>query len=299
MELRHLRHFVKVAETENVSRAALRLHISQPAVSRQIRDLEDELGFALFKRNGKKVRLTEEGCAFLDQARAVLQRMDDAVRDVRALANQKQIELHIGYCSYAVDPLFHRIMTTYRNLMPKVRLKLHDRKVEESVDALLDGRLHLAFIFHAPKPGALRGLCFLPLSHEHPRLAVWPAHAFAARRAVSLKEAAQQPFVGLVPEEFPDSHYFIDQVFASTKTKPWIVEERDSMDGVIAAVEAGRGIALAADRYAHVFGHRIKIVRLIPEPKTIDIGLAARKGPLIPAAQKFWEVTKELVAGAE
>ena len=177
--------------------------------------------------------------------------------------------------------------------MPNVQVKLHDRKVEENVDALLEGRLHLAFIFHAPKPGALRGLRFLPLSREHPRLAVSPKHRLARRRAVSLEEAAGEPFVGLVPEEFPDYHYFIDTVFASTKTKPQIVEERDSVDGIIAAVEAGSGVALAADRFAYVFGRRIKLLRLIPEPKTIDIGLAARKGPLSPAAETFWQCAKQ------
>ena len=293
MELRHLRYFVGVAEAENVSRAALKLHISQPAVSRQVRDLEDEIGLPLLKRAGKSVRLTEAGRLFLNEARAILERTDEALRNVRALDEHQPIELHVGYCSYAIDPLFHLILRTYQGAMPNVRVKLHDRKVEENVDALLEGRLHLAFIFHAPKPGALRGLRFLPLSHEHPRLAVSPKHRLARRRAVSLEEAACEPFVGLVPEEFPDYHYFIDAVFASTKTKPQIVEERDSVDGIIAAVEAGSGVALAADRFAYVFGRRIKLLRLIPEPKTIDIGLAAHKGPLSPAAETFWRCAKQ------
>ncbi len=77
MELRHLRYFVAVGEEENVSRAALKLHVSQPGLSRQIRDLEDELGFLLFERNAKSVRLTEAGRVFLAEARAVLQRVED------------------------------------------------------------------------------------------------------------------------------------------------------------------------------------------------------------------------------
>jgi len=86
MELRHLRYFVAVAETENVSRAALKLHVSQPALSRQIRDLEDELGFLLLERTGRSVRLTESGRTFLIEARAVLQRAEDAVKAARAVA---------------------------------------------------------------------------------------------------------------------------------------------------------------------------------------------------------------------
>jgi LysR family transcriptional regulator, benzoate and cis,cis-muconate-responsive activator of ben and cat genes len=293
MELRHLRYFVGVAETENVSRAALKLHISQPAVSRQIRDLEDEIGLPLLKRVGKSVRLTEAGRVFLKEARGILERTDEAMRNVRALDDREHIDLHVGYSSYLVDPVFHAILNNYRHAMPNVRVKLHDRSVEQNVDALLEGRLDLAFIFHAPKPSALRGLRFLVLSTEHPRLAVSPTHPLARRRFVSPEEAAREPFIILVPEEFPDYHYFIDAVFASTKNKPRVAEEHESIGSIISAVEAGRGVALAADRFVHTFGPRVKLLRLTPEPMTADIGLAARKGALSPAVETFWQCAKQ------
>src|SRR3974377_542890 len=97
MELRHLRYFVAAAEAENVSKAALRLHVSQPALSRQIRDLEGELGFPLFERSAKSVRLTEAGRSFLRAARAFLERGEEAVRAARAIATGSRAELHIGY----------------------------------------------------------------------------------------------------------------------------------------------------------------------------------------------------------
>src|SRR5205814_6602639 len=95
VELRHLRYFAAVAEAENVSRGALKLHVSQPALSRQIRDLEDELGFSLLERSAKSVRLTEAGRAFLTEARAVLQRVEDAVKAARTIAMGGG-ELHVG-----------------------------------------------------------------------------------------------------------------------------------------------------------------------------------------------------------
>src|SRR5437868_3451416 len=95
VELRHLRYFVAVAETENVSRAALRLHVSQPALSRQIRDLEDELGIPLLERSAKSVRLTDAGRVFLNEARTVLQRANQAIDAARAAANGSAGELHI------------------------------------------------------------------------------------------------------------------------------------------------------------------------------------------------------------
>jgi DNA-binding transcriptional LysR family regulator len=92
-----LRYFVAVAEMENVSRAAMqRLHVSQPSLSRQIRDLEDEIGVQLLERTAKSVRLTDAGRAFLDEARAILKHADDAVGNVRAIAGKRETELHIG-----------------------------------------------------------------------------------------------------------------------------------------------------------------------------------------------------------
>ena len=97
MELRHLRYFVAVAEAENVSRASLKLHVSQPPLSRQIRDLENELGFLLLKRTAKSVSLTEAGRTFLNEARAVLQRVDEGVKKARAVATAGETDLHVGY----------------------------------------------------------------------------------------------------------------------------------------------------------------------------------------------------------
>src|SRR4051794_15522694 len=97
MELRHLRYFVAVAEEQNVTRAAARLHVSQPPLSRQIRDLEEELGVALFERSAKSVRLTDAGRVFLEEARAVLQRAGEAVQTVKAVSSGQRGEIHVGY----------------------------------------------------------------------------------------------------------------------------------------------------------------------------------------------------------
>src|SRR5580704_9847725 len=115
MELRHLRYFVPVAETENVSRAALKLHVSQPAVSRQIRDLEDEIGFCLLERTAKSVRLTDAGDAFLNDARALLQQAEEAVKKARAIASTEPTELKVGYSPAATARILPPILRAYRS----------------------------------------------------------------------------------------------------------------------------------------------------------------------------------------
>src|SRR5690349_6045541 len=126
MELRHLRYFIAAAEAENVSRAAMRLHVSQPALSRQIRDLEDEIGFALFERSAKSVRLTEAGRTFANDARAVLQRAEEAVHNARAVASGGRTEMHVGYAPSPTVRIMPPILRAFQARFPKVRVRLHD-----------------------------------------------------------------------------------------------------------------------------------------------------------------------------
>jgi DNA-binding transcriptional LysR family regulator len=124
VELRHLRYFVAVAETENVSRAALKLRLSQPALSRQIRDLEDEIGFRLFERTAKSVRLTDAGRAFVDEARAILKQADEAVLKGRGIVGKH--ELLVGDWPLATGRIMPALLRAYHQAMPIVHVKLHD-----------------------------------------------------------------------------------------------------------------------------------------------------------------------------
>jgi DNA-binding transcriptional LysR family regulator len=125
---------------------------------------------------------------------------------------------------------------------------------------------------------------------------VSPHHAFATRRSVSLADAASEPFIGLTREEYPDYYDYLSVTFSKVKQKPRVVEEHDSMSGVISAVEAGTGVAMVVDIFGYSFGNRIKLLHVTPEPKPISIGVAALKGKLSLAAEKFWQCAKEAAA---
>ena len=291
MELRHLRYFVSVAETENVSRAALKLHISQPALSRQIRDLEDEIGVRLLERTAKSVSLTQAGRVFLPEARAVLQRADQAIKKAQAVAGA-DTELHVGYSPTPSARLLPVILRAYQRAMPDVRVRLHDWRNDENLAGLRQGRLHLAFVFLLPRKSALGNLRFEALTQESARLAVSPKHPFTRRDTVSLADAAREPFVAYNREEYPDYHRRLIAVFAKVKTKLRIVEEHDGFTSLIPAIEAGRGVALVSESFIYSAGKRVKLLRLTPEPKPEIFGIAAPLGPLSTAAEKFWQCAK-------
>src|SRR3989442_11323155 len=197
VELMPLRYFVAVAEMENVSRAALKLHVSQPALSRQIRDLEDEIGFCLLQRTAKSVRLTDAGRAFLENARALLQNADEAVTKARAVASAEPTEPHVGYSPTPTAEILPKILRAFQRAMPNVHVKLHDWSNKDILDGIRDGRLQLGLIVPPLKASALHDVRYEELFHERVCVAVTLQHPFAQRRAIPITELAAEPLIGL------------------------------------------------------------------------------------------------------
>jgi DNA-binding transcriptional LysR family regulator len=293
MELRHLRYFVAVAETENVSRAALKLHISQPAVSRQVRDLEDEIGLPLLTRAGKSVRLTDAGRMFLKEARAILEDTNEAVVKVRVVGGKRETELKVGDFPLLAARIMPRLLRDYQKSMPNVHVKLHDWPVEKEIAAVRERQLQLAIIIPPLIGNWRRELRFEKLMSIRVCLAVSCNHPFAQRKAVSLTEAAREPFIGLSHEEYPQHRVYVHAIFARAKHKPRFVEEHDGWAELFSAVDAGAGVAIASDAFDYAFDDRVKLLPLTPEPERVPVGIISRKGKLSPAAEKFCECAKE------
>jgi DNA-binding transcriptional LysR family regulator len=296
MELRHLRYFVAVAEAENVSRAATQLHVSQPALSRQVRDLEAELGFALLHRGAKAVRLTDAGRVFLVEARAVLGRVEEAVDTARAVASGQAGELHIGYAPTLTVRYLPGALRRFQSESPGVRVRLHDLSTTEMLEGVREGRLHLAFTVR-PGTAALRGLEFRELVEERLRLAVGPHHALADREVVTLEEAAKESFVVYSRRDYPDYHLLLASVFSSVGGIARIAEEHDGASSLVSGLTAGHGVALVPETLGCSAGPGLKFLALEPEPPSLVVGAVWDGRGLSGVAERFLNLPEEGAVG--
>jgi len=286
MELRHLRYFIAVAETENVSRAALKLHVSQPALSRQVRDLEDELGFALLERSAKSVRLTPAGRVFLAEAQMILERVNDGVKAARAVARGEVGEIHVGYAPSPTVELLPCALHAFQNTAPGVRVELHDLSTEEMLAGLGNDKLDVCLMVR-PAARAMKGLKF-ELLREYPMcVAVPPAHPFTAQKRVRLPQLADESLLAFSRAEYPEYHLMLEEILAALKDKPRIAEEHSSGASLIAAAEVGRGLAIVPSCMGMLLGGRLALRPLTPAPSPLQVGAAYVGSRVSPAVQKF------------
>jgi len=271
VELRHLRYFAAVAEEENVSRAALKLHVSQPGLSRQIHDLEDEIGFPLFHRSAKSVRLTEAGRAFLDGARDVMRRAEEAVKAARAVAEGAPGEINVGYAPSLTSLVLPRALRAFQSKFPRVRVALHDLSTEEILTQLRDGRIQLGLMVRPP-PRMLSGLEFVELAQYPLRVAMAPNHPLAKAKALRLAQVAAQQLIAYSRTDYPEYHSLLEALFAPARLKPRIAEEHDGVTGIIAAVEGGGGVAIVPSSVERLVGRRMKLVPIAESTKEVVVG---------------------------
>jgi DNA-binding transcriptional LysR family regulator len=293
MELRHLRYFVAVAEEQNVTRAAARLHVSQPPLTRQIRDLEEELGIRLFDRIGKSISLTHAGRVFLREARAALARVEEAVTAARTTAQDQQGELHLGYAPSPTTEILPLLLRALHKHAPRVRVVLHDHSSPEMLAGLRTGPLHAALMMQ-PTRQAARGLRFEPLREYPIGVLAASGHPFTRRRTVQLAEILAEQVVVLARAEYPDYHEFIARILGEAVKHLHISEECDSGSSLMAAVAAGKGVAISASILATAAGRRLRYIALHPPPPPAVVGIAYRPTAETPLLRELLETARSL-----
>src|SRR5229473_3765615 len=297
MELRHLRYFVAVAEALNFTRAAAQLRIAQPALSRRVQDLEEEIGVDLLKRGPRGVILTAEGKLFLDEVRELLKRADESVEKVRALARGEYGELHVGYAPSPTVEILPPALAAFQKDVPRVKVLLHDLSSDELIAGLQNGTLELA-IMVPPAGDQTTGIQFELLRTYPLCVAMTAMHPFARMKSIPLEKLAAEPLVALRRKNYPEADHFLDRLFASSRGKPRIVVECDSASSLITEVEAGRGIALATPVFKLVAGKRLLYRPLTGTTEVLSVGIArATKGDVTPAGDKFCEFLRKISKG--
>jgi DNA-binding transcriptional LysR family regulator len=261
MELRHLRYFVAVAEEENISRAALKLHVSQPGVSRQLHNLEDEIGFRLFERRGKTVRLTAAGKIFSREARDILQRTADAVEKARACM-APQTEIKVGYAPSGTVEILPLALHAFTGSFPGVRVTLHDLSAQDMLPLVLQKKLDIALTL--PPHKMPRELGMKVLERYEARVVVAKTHPLAKLKVVSLNQIASEPVAALNRKDYPHYHKHLGKLFTTIGRKPRIGSEHDSGTSLMAAVAAGHEFTLLPSCVRGVAGQRLKLLKLRP-----------------------------------
>ncbi len=289
--LHNLRYFVAVAEELNFSRAAVRLHLSQPALSLQIRSLEEQLGVKLFERTKREVRLTEPGKAFLDPARRALEQVERALTVVERAARGEVGNLSIGYVPTADCTQFPEIVREFRRRYPEVGVELHNLYSQEQSDALRDGSIRLGFL---RLPADLTGLtveCFL----REPLVVALPEkHPFALKQGVPLSALDGETFFVFPREMSPGFYDLLIGVGKQSGCDMGRREHVDSMQTTLGLLAAGMGVSLMPASIQNIQRKGVAYRKVHGSFDPVEMVVAWKQGSRSPVLESFLGVVRQL-----
>jgi DNA-binding transcriptional LysR family regulator len=285
-----------VGEALNFTKAAARLRIAQPALSRQVQELEDEIGVDLLRRSPRGVTLTAEGKLFLQEARDLLNHADESVEKVRALARGEYGELHVGYAPVPTAEILPPALAAFRKAVPRVKLSLHDLSSDEIIAGLRDAALELGVLVE-PTGEQTTGIEFELLRTYPFCVAMLASHPFARLKTIPLERLATQSLVVLRRKDYSEYHRVLARVFAPISAKPRIAVECDSASSLIAEVEAGHGVVVGTKLLRLAAGKRL-LFRPLDTTEAQSVGIArATKADVTPAGETFCEILRKISGG--
>lgn len=246
MELRHLRYFVAVGEEQHYGRAAQRLRVAQPALSRQIQDLEEELGFKLFDRLTRGVKISEAGKLFLKDARNVLEQVREAALRAKRVAVGQAGTLRVGFVeSISWHGVVPDSLREFRERQPDVELQLRPLSSLEQIEAVEAGRLDAGFVFTIAIIS--RELAQLEVAVLHLMLAVPKGHALTKSRNVRLRDLKDASFIWFPRRESPVYYdRLMNECFRGGLKSPHIVQEAVNEATILSLVSCRMGVAFVS-----------------------------------------------------
>jgi LysR family transcriptional regulator, benzoate and cis,cis-muconate-responsive activator of ben and cat genes len=291
VELRHLRYFVAVAEELNFSRAAQRLHVSQPPLSRQIRDLEAELNVTLFERTRQSVRLTSAGRITLLHARKLLRDSDLLRSEAQIAAGTEQEELHIGYAPSPTADLLSPVLCRFQELAPRARITFHDLNQAGMVLGLHRRTLDAAVTIR-PRPTETRGLRFESIRRYRLGIICSESSPWSKHKSVQPKALVGVSLVGYQIEDFPEYYQIVSNVLGISAGRLKVRQQCDGAVSLVAAVESGRAPALVGEFILGVAGNRVRFIPFSGGIPRVQVGILYRRGGLSERAKVFLEACR-------
>ena len=244
MELRHLRCFVALAEELHFTRAAERLHIEQPPLSRAIKELEDDLGVVLFERNRRGTVLTEAGATFLKDVRRVFAVLKQAQENVRAVAAGLSGSLRIAVSDGAIDPRLSALLARCREEEPEIEIRLSEVPLADQLRGLRSGDFSIGFA-HTAEVGD--GIVTEPLWHDPLVVAVPARHPLLSHKAVPLHQLATYPLVLCDPQVCEGYYRELARLLRPLERPPDVAEHVSSLDMMLTLVGAGYGVGFITE----------------------------------------------------
>jgi DNA-binding transcriptional LysR family regulator len=283
MELRHLRYFVAAAEALNISQAAKHLHVSQPPLSRQIRDLEQEIGAALFDRDHKKLRLTLAGQYFLEEAKKILSQAKRAAKAASAAGRGQAGKVTIAFLSPLGGLFLPSILRSFRQKFPLVDVDLFEMVPREQLEALLDSQIDLAFVASGEVQSS-SNFAFEPVMEVELRLALPLEHRLAKLRRIPLAELEEERFIILKRSAAPATHDFLLRLCRSSGFEPNVVKQSDSARSILDLVAAGLGVSIVPEHFQRCPSD-VVLRRIAPKPPAIPLSMVWRKNDTSPTLE--------------
>jgi DNA-binding transcriptional LysR family regulator len=292
MELRHLRYFIAVAEALSFTKAAAKLRLAQPSLTRQVRNLEDEINVRLLDRSNNRVALTEQGRRFLFDSKKVLAMCDESVAAVQQMEHGESSQLNIGYVANVHYGLLPATLGAFRKLSPRVALNLFDMTSAEQFKALDAHKIDLGFVGLRPAV-TNHHLLAEAFAHDTMLVALPVRHPLAKKAKVKLSDLASQFFIGMSARTHPGAREWLLETCASAEFAGRILQEADVEPTALRFVGDGLGVAFMPEQITGL-PHEGVVFRPLSPPLRRESTIAWRADNPSKPLKDYIQIVKEL-----
>jgi DNA-binding transcriptional LysR family regulator len=291
LEFRHLRYFLAVAESLNISEASRRLHVAQPSVSRQIRDLEFEVGHPLFDRHKGRLSLTAAGRGLRSDTARIIAHVEAALANARMAGKTRTIKLRVGYYGMMWATVIASALRQFRRLQQKSVVTFAELSPAQIVAELKKGDLHIAVLGHKCGMSG-REIVMLNIAPVAALVAISTENPISKRRILCLEDLREQTFLSYAPDYDPGRNTSLLRACRAAKFKPRIVGEARGLAALLLQVAENRGVALVSPFALRAPHPGVVFARLRPPGVYFDLTVAYRRD-LPPVGQRLAELIAE------